>query len=148
MSTHRDERTIATHQRWAARGMGILSIALAIDLLVRVLLLRQEPRQYLDIWLIWMATILYVAIGVSASGVAPFAGKWVSMALGIMVAVAATNTAVLTLMGMVHTGVDLISAIAGGIIGGGAGAFLLLMMLRGIYGRWERVTLGGAPREG
>jgi len=35
MSDH-DERTIATQQRWAARGMWMLSFALSIDLLVRV----------------------------------------------------------------------------------------------------------------
>ena len=147
MSTHHDERIVATHQRWAARGFGLLFIALAIDLMVRTWLLKQEPRQWLDIGLIWLGTILYVTVGVSASGVALFGRKWVSMALLIMVLVAVANTVVLMLQGMVHTWADLIVIITFGLIGGGAGVFLALRSLRGIYARWERRTLGRAPRE-
>ena len=147
MSNHSDERVIATRQRWAARGMVILSIALSIDLIVRVLIVKQDPGQYLDIGLIWMATMLYVAIGMAASGVALYGGKWVSTALLIMVIVAVTNTVVFAVRGMVHTPAELIYTIAGGIIGGGAGAFLSLIILRAVYSVWERKTLGRGPRE-
>ena len=143
MSTHHDERTIATAQRWAARGMWILSIALAIDLLVRALILKQEPWQYLDIWLIWMATMLYASIGMTASGVAPFGGERSKTWLQVLI-IAAVVPVVLALMGTVHTLADFITV----MVCAAAGAFLMLIIiLRGIYGVWERVTLGRGPRE-
>lgn len=138
----RDERTIATQQRWLARGMLMLSFALSIDVLVRVLILRQEPRQYLDIALIGMATMLYAAIGMTASGVAPYGGKWSKAWLPILIIVVMCPVGV-TLMGMVHKPADLIAD----AVGGGAGAFVMLIILRGIYSVWERVTLGRGPRE-
>jgi len=142
MSNHSDERVIATRQRWAARGMVILTIALAIDLLVRILIVKQEPRQHLDISLIWIATTLYVSIGMTASGVQLYGGKWSKYWLVILTIVAA-NAVVLTLMGVIH---GLAEAI-GVIVGAAAGGFLMLMVLRGIYSVWERKTLGRAPRE-
>ena len=148
MSTHRDERIVATHQRWAARGMAILFVALAIDLIVRSLILKQDPRQYLDIGLIWLATVLYVAIGMTASGVAPYEGKW-SKSWLVILTIVVTNTVVLTLMviGEVHTWAHLIAIITFGLIGGGASVFLALRSLRGIYARWERRTFGRGPRD-
>jgi len=143
MSNHsHDERTIATQQRWAARGMVMLSIGLTTDCLIRVLILKQEPRQYLDIWLIWMATTLYVAIGMTASGVALYGGKWSKAWLPILI-ITVECPVVLALMGMVHTLADFI----GDMVGAAAGAFLGLIILRGIFSVWERVTLGRAPRE-
>jgi len=142
MSNHLDERTIATQQRWAARGMLMLSIALTIDVLVRVLILKQEPRQYLDISLIWMATMLYVSIGMTASGVEPFGGKW-SKAWLVILIIAVEVPVVLTLMGMVHTLADFIAD----IVIAAVGASVMLIILRGIYSVWERVTLGRGPRE-
>ena len=146
MSNHLDERTIAVQQRWGARGMLMLSIALTIDVLVRILILKQEPHQYLDISFIWLATILYVAIGMTASGVEPFGGKW-SKAWPIIPIVAVTNAVVLTLMGMVHSLADVIAIIVTGVAGAFAGTFVMLIILRGIYGVWERRTLGRGPRE-
>ena len=142
MSDHSDERVIATRQRWAARGMVILTIALAIDLIVRILILKQEPRQHLDISLIWMATILYVSIGMTASGVQLYGGKWSKHWL-VILTIVAVNAVVLTLMGVIH---GLAEAIAI-IVCAAVGAFLMLTILRGIYGVWERKTLGRAPRE-
>jgi len=148
MRTNHDERIVATHQRWAARGFGILFIALAIDLIVRTLILKQDLWQYLDIGLIWMATILYVSIGMTASGVAPYGGErsktWLAM-----LAIVVTNTVVLTLivLGRIHTRAEVIATVAFGLIGGGAGVFWALGILRGICARWERRTLGRVPRE-
>ena len=146
MSNQFDERTIAIGQRWGPRGMLMFSIALTVDVLVRILILKQEPRQYLDISLIWMATNLYVAIGMAASGVEPFGGKW-SKAWSIIPVVAVTNAVVLTLTGMVHSLADVIAIIVTGVAGAFAGTFVVLIIMRGIYSRWERVTLGRGPRE-
>lgn len=142
MSELRDERVIATRQRWATHGFGLLFIALSIDLMVRALLLKQDPRQWLDIALIWMATMLFVFIGMTASGVAPYGGKWLLTWLVILV-ITVTNTVVLTLLGGVHTRADLIAT----IVITAAGAFVVIIILRGIYSVWERVKLGRVPRE-
>ena len=146
MSNHLDERTIAVQQRWGARGMLMLSIALTIDVLVRILILKQEPRQYLDISLIWVATNLYVAIGMTASGVEPLGGKWSKswqFIVIIPIVVVVTTVVMLTLMGMIVSLADLIAMIVSCL----AGVFLSFIVLRGIYGVWERRTLGRGPRE-
>lgn len=89
-----------------------------------------------------MAAMLYAGIGMTASGVAPYGGKRSATWLAILI-IAVTNTVMLTLMGMVHGLADLIAI----IVSATAGAFVMLIILRGIYSVWERVTLGRAPRE-
>lgn len=141
MSTDNDERTVAVQQRWAAYGMWMLSIALAIDMMVRVLILKQQPRQYLDISLIWFAAILYTAIGTTASGVEPFEGKWSKAWLVILIIVVEVEV-ILALKGKVHTLADLMT----GVINSAAGAFMMLLILRGIFSMWERRTLTRRPQ--
>ena len=141
MSNQLDERTISVRQRWGARGMLIMSIALAIDVLVRILILNQEPHQYLDISLIWMAAILYVAIGTTASGVEPFGIKsqyWLMILIVVVV-----NVVVLMLMGMVASLAELIAVVVSSFIG----VVLAIIILRGVYALWERRALGRGPRE-
>lgn len=142
MSNDLDERTTGTRDRWLARGMVMMILALNIDLLVRLLILKQAPQQYLDIGLIWMGTSLYVCIGMSASGVQLYGGKWSKHWL-VILTIVATNAVVWTLMGMGHGLADL----SGVIVGAATGAFLVLMILRGIYSVWERRTLGREPRK-
>jgi len=76
MSELRDERIVATAQRWGAWGLLMLWFLLITDLMVRTLIFKQEPRQWLDIAAIWMGTATFVSIGMAASGVAPYGGKW------------------------------------------------------------------------
>ncbi len=142
MSNHRDERITATAHLWGARGFWLLFMALPIDLLVRILLLKQEPRQYLDIALIWTAAMLYAGIGMTASGVAPYGGKWSATWLAVLI-IAVEVPVVLTLMGMIHTPAAFIADVALAA----AGAFVTLIIIRGIYSRWERKTFGRGPRE-
>jgi len=142
MNTDHDERVIATRQHWGTCGMVILTIALAIDLIVRILILKQEPRQWLDIAAIWMGTAVFVSIGMAASGVQLYGGKW-SKHWPVILTIVAVNAVVLTLMGGGHGLADLIGVIAGAA----GGVFVMLIIFRGIYGVWERVKLGHAPRE-
>ena len=142
MSNHSDERITQTAHRWGARGFWFLYIALPADFLVRVLWLRQDPRQYLDIALIWVAAMLCAGVGMTASGVAPYGGKWATSWLVILI-IAVEVPVVLALMGMVHTWVDFV---ADSVIAAG-GALLALIIFRGIYGLWERKALGRGSRE-
>jgi hypothetical protein len=142
MSNHSDERTTATAHLWAARGLVMLNIALPIDLLVRILLLKQEPRQWLDIGLIWMAAMVCAGIGMTASGVAPYGGKGWKM-WPIIPLIVVVNTVVLARIGMVPTLTDVVAS----VVSATAGLSLVIVILRGIYSRWERRTLGRVPRE-
>jgi hypothetical protein len=121
--------------------MVIVSIALAIDVIVRSLVLNQEPHQYVDISLIWMATVLYVVIGTTAGGVEPLGTR--SRAWLIVLVVALSNVAVSMLRDKAAPLLDL----AGTAVGSLAGALLAIIILRSIYGAWERRTLGREPRE-
>ena len=142
MSNSPDERTTATAQRWGAFGMFVLSLALSIDMLVRILILKQEPRQWMDIALIWLATNLIAGIGMTASGVEPYGGKW-SKSWLVLLIIVVTNSVVIMLMGMVHSVAELVTD----VVTCAAGVFVSFLIFRGIYRRWERVTLGRRSRE-
>jgi hypothetical protein len=107
-----------------------------------MLVLKQELGQYLDIALIWMGTMLLTCLGMTASGVAPYGGKW-STSLLVVLILAVEIPVLLGLMGMVHTPA---AFIAHTFLAAG-GAFLAVIVLRGIYGLWERRTLGRGSGE-
>ncbi|MBN1460155.1 MAG: hypothetical protein JXA57_11510 [Armatimonadetes bacterium] len=142
MSNVHDERVVATRQRWATHGFALLFVALPADLMVRIFVLKQDPRQWLDISVIWLATILYVGIGMTASGVAPYEGKWSTSWLAIVI-IAVEVPVILALMGMVPTPAAFIAYMALAA----ASAFLVVILSRGVYSMWERRTLGRGPRE-
>jgi len=143
MTNHGDERITATRHLWAARGWALLMLALSIDLIVRTLILSQHPGQYLDIALIWMATIVYVAIGTTASGVEMHGGRlWKMWPLIPFVVV--VNIVTLARMGSVPT----FTSVAAGVVSATVGFSLTIVLVRGIYARWERRTLGRRSREG
>jgi hypothetical protein len=137
MSIHNDERITIVRQRWAARGMTVLSIALSIDLFIRAVFIKQDPRQFIDIAIIWIVTSFFVCIGMSASGIAPFEGRrrkiWISV--GIL---AIEIPLILILLGMVHSLTDFITdAICAAV-----GAFVTFIFMQSIYSLWEHRTLG------
>ena len=142
MSEATDERIVATRQRWATHGFGILFLALPADMMVRMFVLKQGPQQWLDIFLIWMATILYVGIGMTASGVAPYGGKRSTSWLVIAI-LAVEIPVILTLMGLVPTPAAFVAYMALAAVG----AFVTIIIVRGVYHLWERRALGRGPRE-
>jgi hypothetical protein len=143
MSNHSDERVIATRQRWAAAGWAMLSLALSLDLVVRTLILRQDPRQWLDIGAIWMAALLYASTGMTASGVEPYEGKYWKRTWPLIPLVVVVNTLMSRRFGTAPT----LTSVVVSAVAATAGLFVAIVILRGIYGLWERRTLGRGPRE-
>lgn len=138
---HPDERINAERQRWAARGGAFLSIALGIDLIVRVFVLRQDPRFYMDTALIWLVNLFIVTIGMIRCGVPAVgvAGKLSWKTSGFLVVLIGLEIpALMWLMGDIHTLPQFLFQAA---LAGGAAAAMLLIM-RAIYGKWERRALG------
>jgi len=142
MSKAPDERITATAQRWQARGLVMLSLALSLDLIVRTLILKQDPRLWLDIAAIWMGTSVYVVLGMTASGVDPYGGKYWKV-WPIIPLVVVGNAVMLARFGMAQT----LTEVAASVVSATAGLFVTIVVLRGIYGLWERRTLGRGSRE-
>lgn len=138
---HPDERVAATAQRWGAIGGAFMAVALGVDMIVRVFVLRQDFHLWWDISLIWMVNLYLVSLGQIRSGVPPVGavGKWSWKTSGLMILILALEIpAILWLMGMVRS---LNGYLGMALLAGGSG-LVMLMVLRGIYRRWERRTLG------
>lgn len=146
MAAHPDERVAATAQRWAARGGAFMSVALGIDVIVRVLVLRQDFRQCWDICLIWMANLFFVCIGMVRNGVRPAGAggrlSWKANGWAILI-IALEIPAILWLIGGISSWREYViyTALCAVV------ALIMQLIMRGIYGRWERRTLGGADEE-
>lgn len=64
-----DERIKAVKNRIAARSFFIIYILLVIDLLYRVLYMKQSPGYYWDIFMMWFVSSSYYAITAYSSGI-------------------------------------------------------------------------------
>ncbi len=140
IARHPDERIAATAQRWAAIGGAFLSIALGIDIMVRVFVLRQDPALFWDIGLIWMVNLFIVCIGQIKSGVQPVgvSRRQFKISILMIVEIALLIPALLWLLGMVHSWQTFL--IEAGVAA--VSATIMLLIMRAIYSRWERRTLG------
>ena len=145
MSNEYDERTSATMQNWLAAAGWFLSIALCIDVIVRSVILKQAFGQWWDIGLIWILSTVLVSIGMTREGVPPLGEtKWSWKTHGWLVLIIAL---VVPLMGLMDGDVRSISDFAEGVAIAGTGALMGLGLLRFLYGRWERRTLGRGSEE-
>ena len=64
----KDERIQTTHNRIAAIGFCILYVLMTISLWYRQLILEQHPREYWDIFAIWVIGMLFVFIACANKG--------------------------------------------------------------------------------
>lgn len=143
---HPDERIAATSQRWAALGGSFMSIALGIAMVVRLLILKQDFRQCWDICLIWTVNLFVVCIGQIRSGVQPVGavGRWSWKTSGLMILeIALLVPTLLWLMGSIGS----LKAYVGSVALAGGSALGMQMILRAIYSKWERKTLGSSCSE-
>lgn len=141
---HPDERIAATTQKWAAWSGAFLSIALGIDMFVRIVILKKDFPA--ELCLIWMINLFVVGIGQIKSGVPAVGavGKWSWKTSGLMMAeIALLVPAVLWLMGMVRSW----QQYALYVVFAGLSSFAMLLIMRLIYDRWERRALGPESAE-
>lgn len=143
---HPDERIAETNRLWAARSGAFLSIALGMDIIIRALVLRQDPTLYWDIALIYLVNLFAANIGRVRSGVpaAETTGKITWKFSGLMVMIIAVEVpALLWLTGQVRswTGYFAMAALAG------ASATVMLLLMRALYCAWERRAVGSSGSE-
>lgn len=146
LTNHPDERVNSTIQRWASIAGWVARTALGIDLLVRALVLRQDVHQYWDIGLIWLAAMMLSSIGMVRSGVQPVGavGRWSWKTSGLIILIIALLVpAELWLLGQIDSVTAYLACTALAVAGG----FVMHIIIRGVYSRWERRTLGDGPGE-
>ncbi len=106
-----DERIQTTANRFAAGGFFIWYLLLTISLCYRTLILKQHPRDWWDIFAIWVIGILFVFIAYANKGV--FAHGFKRYFLTIFIGVFIVNFTLFFIMGrmhsVVHVGVFLVS---------------------------------------
>ena len=146
LTSHPDERVNSTIQRWGSIGGWVARTALGIDLLVRAFILRQGVHQYWDIGLIWLAAMMLSSMGMVRSGVQPVGavGRWSWKTSGLMILIIALLVpAEFWLLGEI----DSVTAYLACAAVAAAGGFVMQIIIRGVYSKWERRTLGGGPGE-
>jgi hypothetical protein len=80
----KDERIETTVNRFAARGFYIWIVLMLFSLCYRLLILRQHPKEWWDIFAIFLIGTFYVYIGHAKNGVLDsHLFKWKTMTVGI-----------------------------------------------------------------
>jgi uncharacterized membrane protein len=131
----RDERIIRARNRIASRGYALWAIGFMIALLYRQFYLRQPPREYWDIALVFFSGNLYVTIASFAQGAFHESayrksGKWTIA--GILLAV----LAVMVVQGQIGSLLDVVAQVASVL----AGLSVFGLLSYYLYRRWEKQT--------
>ena len=80
----KDERIQTTVNRFAAGGFFIWEFLLSISLCYRTLILKQHPREFWDIFAIWVIGMLYAFIAFAKKGVFDYGFKRLWLTIGIV----------------------------------------------------------------
>lgn len=129
----RDERIRETKNRIASRAFGIWYYLLLVNLLYRQFYLRQAPKEYWDIALIFFVGTLYVSISGFAKGAvyeSSLARYWKWTVPIILTTILALNF----LQGRLNTIADFLVTLLSALIGV---AFIGLVFYF-LYRRWEK----------
>ena len=128
----KDERIQAAANRFAAGGFFIWFVLMLISLNYRTLILKQQAREFWDIFAIFIIGLLYVFIAYASKGVLDhdFKRRWLAVCIGAFIGI----FTVFFIMGQIHSVVD-----AGGLL---IGFFLGIGPVIGISyflnRRWKR----------
>jgi len=128
----KDERIQTTTNRFAARGFLIWQILLSISLCYRTLILKQHPRDWWDIFAIWVIGILFVFIAYANKGVFAHGFKrfWLTIFIGAFI----VNFTLFFIMGQIDSVVHVGGYLIGFLLGMGPVIGIAYFLNR----HWER----------
>ncbi len=110
-----DERIQTTINRFAATGFWICYLLLTISLLYRTLILKQDIRDFWDIFAIWVIGIIFVFIAYANKGI--FEHNFKRFWLTIAIVVIAVNIMLFFIKGQIHSVVDMGETVIGLLLG-------------------------------
>jgi len=129
----KDERIQTTLNRFAAMGLLICwYLLLPISLLYRMLILKLPPRDWWDIFAIWVIGILFVFIAFASRGVFANGFKKFFLAICIGVIIGVFTFAFIT--SQIHSVADM----SEWLIGSSAGVGLVIGIAHFLNRRWKR----------
>ena len=128
----KDERIQATVDRFAARGFGIWFVLMLISIYYRLLILKQDIRDFWDIFAIFFIGTLFVSIAYARKGVFDhgFKSRWLIMCIGGFVGILAFQF----IAGRIHSVVDVGVLLIGFLPGMGLCIAIAYFLNR----RWKR----------
>jgi len=132
-----DERIQTTVNRFAARGFVIWQLLMSISLLYRTLILKQHPREWWDIFAIWVIGILFVFIACANKGVVDHVFNkrfWLAICIGVIISIFTLKF----IEGRIHSAVDVGATLIGTLVGSLAGMGLVIGIAHFWKRRWER----------
>ena len=131
----KDERIQATHNRIAAIGFCIWYVLMWISMCYRGLILQQHPREWWDIFAIWVIGILFVFIAFANRGLYDldhgFKRKQLTIPIGVGIFVSLT---LLFIAGKIHSALDVIVFLVSILLGIGPVIGIAYFLTR----RWKR----------
>ncbi|MFH1614369.1 MAG: DUF6773 family protein [Planctomycetota bacterium] len=129
----KDERIQTTVNRFAAGGYWILYSLISISLCYRGLILKQHPREWWDIFAIWVIGILFVFIAFANKGLFDhgFKRMWLTIGIGVTIIVFLT---LLFIAGEIHSVADGAMYLGGILLGMGPVIAIAYFLNR----RWKR----------
>jgi hypothetical protein len=129
----KDERIQTTVNRFATIGFLIcFYLLLPISIVYRTLILKQHPRQWWDIFAIWIIGLLFVFIAYATKGVFAHGFKrfWLTIFIGVFI----VNLTLFFIMGQIHSVVDVGLYLIGFLPAMG----LVIAIAYFLNRRWER----------
>jgi|GEM_PF-2631706 len=129
-----DERIQSTANRFGARGFFIWKLLLAISLLYRSLILKQDIREYWDIFAIFCFGIIFVSVACANKGVFDHGFKWrLSICIGTFIGILTVQF----IAGRIPSVVDM-GDVGGLLIGFIFGMGLAIAIAYFLNRRWKR----------
>ena len=128
----KDERIQSTLNRFGAIGFVIWQLLMSISLLSRTLILKQHPREWWDIFAIWVIGIFFVFIACANKGVVGHVFNkrfWLAICIGVMILIFTLKF----IEGRIHSVVDVAGVLIGLLIAMG----LLIGITHFLNRRWK-----------
>jgi hypothetical protein len=129
----KDERIQTTVNRFAARGFYFWHLLMSIALGYRVLILKQDLRDWWDILAIWLLGIFFVFIAYVSKGVFAhlnFKRLWLTSGIGVII----FNITLFFIIGQIHSVFEVVAFLISMLSGMGLAIGIAYFLNR----RWKR----------